>query len=179
MQGSNLPDNAKTGATGMVLEQGLKVLNAIQHRFRRSLKEEYKKLFILNARYLDPEVYVNVLDDKLAVKKSDFDVETMDIMPIADPNLSSDTQRLHQMQFLMGMIGQPGVDSREIRLRALNLMNVPNPEKIIPPEDPNPAPPLEVLEFKSKYGTQSTNIKSCRKRNVIERKRISKRFSCS
>lgn len=150
MNGGVLPDNSKTGAVGAIIERGLKIFNSIQRRFYRSEKNELQKIFDLNSRFLDEKTYFTVLDDEKAVLKSDFNREDIDVMPIADPNMSSDTQRLNQIQILQTLKGQPGVDNREIDMRTLHYARIQDPEKILPPPNPNPEPPPEIIELQAK-----------------------------
>jgi chaperonin GroES len=149
MQGSSMPDNAKTGAVASIIDRGLKVFSAIYRRVNRSLKDEYQKIFLLNAEYMDTEEYMLVLDDKKAIMRSDFDVNSVDVMTVADPNLSSDAQRMGQVQLLQSLEGKPGVDSREIILRTLEFARIPNPEKILPPPQPTPPGP-DTIELQAK-----------------------------
>jgi hypothetical protein len=59
--------------------------------------EEFKKLYNLNARYLDEQEYAEVLDEPQATKQ-DFDYNDKDICPSADPSASSDTEKLQKYQ---------------------------------------------------------------------------------
>ena len=147
--GQVLPDNAKTGATNSILERGLEGVNAIQRRFYRSEKNELYKLFVLNSKYADEKVYFKVLDDNKAVFKDDFNLEDLDISPVADPNLSSDAQRLKQIQILQSLKADPGVDIREINMRTLSYSRIQEPEKILPEPKGPPPPNPEVIKLQA------------------------------
>lgn len=161
MQGTQQTQNAKSGAVISQIEQGMKILTSIQVRFYDSLREEFLKLFKLNREYLDPQIERNVLDDVLAVSQIDFDLDKLDVFPVADPNMSSDAQRMARAQVLQSLVGHPGVDIQEIDRRTLEMFDVPAPEKVLPPKDPKAPPPLEVLQFQAETekNAQELNIK--------------------
>lgn len=149
MQGSSMPDNAKTGAVNALIDRGMKVFNSIRRRVLRSMKDEYMKWFYLNYKYMDEKEYRIVMDDKEAVFRIDFDIKTIDIMPIADPNMSSDLQRVQQIQILQGIIAHPNVNIREIDIRTLEFARIPNPEKILPLPDQKAPPPPEAVKMQA------------------------------
>lgn len=146
MTGGTQADNAKTGAVQALQAQGLKVFTSIQKRIYRSLTSEFKKIFRLDSLFLDPQKYFHLIGQQKVVKKEDFDVKAVDIIPTADPNLSSDVQRGERNQILIAAQQLPGVDKIKITQQILtnsNLgipaeelmmneqqMNQPNPEMI-------------------------------------------------
>ena len=125
------------------IEQGLKVFSSIHKRVYRSFKSEYKKLFELNQQFLPPQNYFRVLDTPKAVAKEDYDSEDMDIVPIADPNETTNTQKLMKGQIWMGMKGQ-GFNDQEINKRFAEAMQEPEPEKLLEAPPPPPDPKIEV-----------------------------------
>lgn len=147
MKGSAIPENAKTGAVNALLNRGLIVINGMQRRIYRSLKDEYLKLFLLNAKYMNPTEYINVIGDIKAIYRDDFDLESVDISPVADPNLSSDTQRISQIQVLQSLKQDPNVNIREINMRTLQFARISQPELILPPPPPNPPMNPELLKI--------------------------------
>lgn len=165
MSGSSSPENVKSGAYLGMVEQGMKVHVAILKRIYRSLSQEYRKIFTLNKLYLDPEVYVNVLDDELAVKQEDFDEKTVNVMPVADPNLSSDITRMAQAQFLGSLMGAPGVKPEEIVKYLIESAKIPQPERFIVSEEEKaqaaqiPNPEILKLQADIEKSAQEMNIK--------------------
>lgn len=142
--GGDAPGMNVPATTVMALiEQGMKTFNAIYKRIYRSLKKEFKQLYDLNYEYLDQEEYFNILDRQEAVYQQDFEPGSMDIIPIADPNMSTDMQRLARAEALKGAIGMPGVDPRPIIKQWLEAMRVPEDlvAQILPEQDPNSVPP--------------------------------------
>ena len=131
MTGNSGTNNVKTGAVLALQEEGKKVITAIQKRVYRSLCNHYKTLFKLNQMYLDPTVYISVLDDDLAVQQSDFDPATINVVPVADPNLSSESTRAMHAQFLAGTIAFPGVKPEMITRRIYKSTNIENPDELL------------------------------------------------
>jgi len=121
------------------IEQGLTVFSSIHKRLYYSFRREFKALFVLNYEHLDPKEYFRVLDSQTAILRSDYNYETCDIVPIADPNETTGTQKLLKAQILMGMVGQ-GFNDEEIKRRFLEAMQIPDAKKLLdappPPQDP-------------------------------------------
>lgn len=141
--GGDAPGMNVPATTVMALiEQGMKTFNAIYKRIYRSLKKEYKQLYYLNYDYLDEEEYFNVLDDTKVALRQDFEIDDLDILPVADPNMSTDMQRLARAEALRGAIGMPGVNPRPIIEQWLEAMRIPKHliEEILPEQDPNGVP---------------------------------------
>jgi chaperonin GroES len=62
MMGESPGQNQPATTTMAVLEQGLKVFTSIHKRIYRAMKKELKKLFKLNALYMNDEEYFRILD---------------------------------------------------------------------------------------------------------------------
>jgi len=144
MMGQNPGQNQPATTSMAVIEQGLKVFTSIYKRLHRSLKEEYKKLFLLNSKYLPEEAYFRVLDegkeqvDKVA--KSDYDVASADVQPYADPNIASETMKMIKAQALLELIQLGTLDPMEVTKRVLLAQDQPNMEALMakPPQGPSP-----------------------------------------
>jgi hypothetical protein len=125
------------------IEQGLKVFSSIHKRLYRAFKAEYKKLFELNSIYLEDRNYFRVMDTPMAVAKSDYNSEDLDIVPVADPNETTNTQKLIRGQIWMGMKGQ-GFNDMEINKRFAEAMQEPEPKKLLEAPPPPPDPKIEI-----------------------------------
>lgn len=138
--GANVP-----ATTVMALiEQGMKVYNAIYKRVYRALKQEFGILFRLNYRYLDEEEYFRVQDTEAMAFRADFESESVDVIPVADPYMSSDVQRLTKAEALKQNIGLPGVNPRPIIEFGLQAMRIDQEmiAEILPEQDPNTDPEM-------------------------------------
>jgi hypothetical protein len=125
------------------IEQGLKVFTSIHKRIYRAFKSEYQKLFELNRRYLPPQNYFRILDTPKAIAQEDYNPEDADVVPIADPNETTNTQKLIRGQIWMGMKGQ-GFNDQEINKRFAEAMEEPDPEKLLEAPPPPPDPKIEI-----------------------------------
>jgi hypothetical protein len=97
MQVGDGNQQAAVGTTVALLERGSRVMSAIHKRLYVSLKQEFKLLAKLFATYLPPEYPYDVIGAARNVKVTDFD-DKVDILPVADPNIFSMSQRISMAQ---------------------------------------------------------------------------------
>ena len=88
---------AAVGTTVALLERGSRVMSAIHKRIYSSLKQEFKMLARVFKLYLPPEYPYDVVGGQRTIKQQDFD-DRVDILPVADPNIFSQTQRISLAQ---------------------------------------------------------------------------------
>ncbi|QGZ17824.1 hypothetical protein HTVC027P_gp43 [Pelagibacter phage HTVC027P] len=88
---------AAVGTTVALLERGSRTMSAIHKRIYSSLKNEFKLLARVFKLYLPPEYPYDVVGGQRFVKQTDFD-DRVDILPVADPNIFSQTQRISLAQ---------------------------------------------------------------------------------
>jgi chaperonin GroES len=140
-----------------MIEQGLKVFTAIYKRIYRALKHEFKLLFKLNAAHIDEKEYYTFNDEQEVVQKSDYDLASMDVCPVADPKMVTDMQRSARAQVLM-QIGQdpalgPLQDPMEVLRRVYDAMGIEEPDKLIKKQQgPSPAEELQMQAMQAKTG---------------------------
>jgi chaperonin GroES len=143
MPGQNTPATT----TMATVEQGMKVFTAVYKRLYRALDEEFKKLFNLNATYLNPETYQEVTG--ITTGPEDFQVKNAyRICPGADPTAVSQTEKLMKAQGLMELLPLGTLDPIEVTKRILDAQEQPNWEQILnkqiaqtgemPPPPPDP-----------------------------------------
>jgi chaperonin GroES len=149
MVGENPGQNQKATTTMAVLEQGLKVYSSIQKRIHRQLGKEYQALYQLYSKYLDEDRYAGLLDelqDGIATIQ-DFEMDSFDIMPASDPNISTDSQKLAMSQSLLekAMAGLP-INPQVATYKMLEAEGHEDIEQIMqmPPPQPQPEFQLEV-----------------------------------
>lgn len=145
MTGGSNADNAKTGAVMALQAEGMKVFTSLHKRLYRSLTDGFKKLYVLNSIYMDPEVYFNILDDKKAIFRTDFDLKSIDVIPTADPNLSSELQRSARTQLLLAAQQLPGTDKLKITKLILINANLGVPVSDVMPTEGEQQPPDPVM----------------------------------
>lgn len=133
------PSNAPATTTLALIEQGMKVFSAIYKRTYRSLKGELKLYAALNARYLPDDVYFNYLDKPGQVAREDFASADADVVPVADPQMVTDMQKLGKAQALLDWASQSPVANRlEADKRYLEALDIEEPEKMLQPPPPDP-----------------------------------------
>ena len=88
---------AAVGTTVALLERGSRTMSAIHKRIYSSLKNEFKLLARVFKLYLPPEYPYDVVGGQRFIKQMDFD-DRVDILPVADPNIFSQTQRISLAQ---------------------------------------------------------------------------------
>ena len=88
---------AAVGTTVALLERGSRTMSAIHKRLYASMKQEFKLLSRVFALYLPPEYPYDVVGGQRTIKQTDFD-DRVDIVPVADPNIFSQTQRISLAQ---------------------------------------------------------------------------------
>ena len=170
MPGQNTPATT----TMATVEQGMKVFTAVYKRIYRGLEQEFKKLFKLNATYLNPQTYAEVLDT--VVNPDDFKLEGYDICPGADPSAVSQTERLLKAQGLMELMGTGLLNPVEVVSRVLQAQEQPNWEKLLNPEvaqtgqppAPQPDPKLQEMQMKSQLEQQKAQMQAEAQQHKME-----------
>ena len=124
--------NAPVGTTQALIEQGAKVFSSIHARLHRSQAKSLAILSRINHWYL--EEMSNESGEEIEVR--DFAYNN-DIRPVSDPNIFSETQRLAQAQAILQLAqGAPQMyNMREVHLRILRQLKVPNINDILPNPD--------------------------------------------
>lgn len=143
MQGKGQTQNVPATTTLSMIEQGMKVYNAIGKRFFLSLKKELRRVFYLNSRFLPNKMYRNIMDDPNVNVKDDFDVESYDIFPVSDPSMSSQTQKIAKAQAIIAL---PTADPHEASVFYLEQIGIDQAtiDRVLPKPDPNAPPPPET-----------------------------------
>jgi hypothetical protein len=72
-------------------------MSAIHKRIYSSLKSEFRLLARVFKLYLPPEYPYDIVGGQRMIKQADFD-DRVDILPVADPNIFSQTQRISLAQ---------------------------------------------------------------------------------
>ena len=88
---------AAVGTTVALLERGSRTMSAVHKRIYSSLKQEFKLLARVFKLYLPPEYPYDIVGGQRMIKQADFD-DRVDILPVADPNIFSQTQRISLAQ---------------------------------------------------------------------------------
>ena len=143
MQVGEANKQAAVGTTIALLERGSRVMSAIHKRLYVAMKQEFKLLADVFKTYLPPEYPYDVVGGQRNVKVSDFD-ERVDIIPIADPNIFSQTQRISMAQTELQLASSnPQIHNLYEAYRNMyEAIGVKNIDQILPPpQQPTPIDP--------------------------------------
>lgn len=143
MPGQNTP-----AATTMAsIEQGLKVFTSIYKRIYRGMGKEFELIFDLNQKFLPSEVInfvgeLNGQQKSYGVSRFDYQQAEVKIIPAADPNMVSETQKLLKIQGLYELVQYGTINTQEMTRQALVFQGQENITKLM--EVPPPPPPIEI-----------------------------------
>ena len=141
-QVGDMNQQAAVGTTVALLERGSRVMSAIHKRLYVGLKNEFKLLADVFKTYLPPVYPYDVPGASRNIKVQDFD-EKVDILPIADPNIYSQTQRISMAQTQLQLAqSNPKMHNMYQAYRSMyEAVGVKNINSILPP--PQPPQPMD------------------------------------
>ena len=149
MPGQNTP--AMT--TMATIEQGMKVFTAVYKRVYRSLTSEFKKIYLLNREYMNPEEYISILDDN--AQQQDYEASEDDIIPGADPTAVSTQEKQAKVKSLLELLQLGTIDPMAVTKMYLEAHDIPNPEQMMKqPSPPPPDPKMEAMRAKAQLDQQ-------------------------
>ena len=158
--GVNPGQNTPAETSRNMISEGQKIFSAVFKRTYRSLKQEFRKLYKLNALFLNDEqdFYSLINEGTSVIFQRDFFGNNKDVVPAADPNVITNEQKLQQAQLLqMAASNTPGYNRYEVEKIFLQAMQIADIEKVFPdPKGPNALPPpppdskivLETMKLK-------------------------------
>ena len=142
-QVGDMNQQAAVGTTVALLERGSRVMSAIHKRLYVGLKHEFKLLAEVFKTYLPPEYPYDVPGASRNIKVADFD-EKIDVLPVADPNIFSQTQRISmaQMELQLAQSNPQMHDLYQAYRQMYEAVGVKNINAILPPpQQPTPLDP--------------------------------------
>ena len=149
MQVGDMNQQAAVGTTVALLERGSRVMSAVHKRLYVGLKQEFKLLAQVFKTYLPKEYPYDVVGGQRQIKLTDFD-DRVDILPIADPNIFSQTQRISLAQTQLQLAqSNPQIHNLYQAYRSMyEAVGVKNINAILPPpQQPMPKDPsLEHID---------------------------------
>ena len=138
---------AAVGTTIALLEQGSRVMSAVHKRLHYAMKLEFKLLAKVMAEFLPQEYPYSVEGADTSVMSSDFD-ERVDVVPVSDPNVFSQAQRIALAQTKLQLAGAaPEMHNMyEVYRDMYDALGVKDTDRImrrIPDEEPVPKDPAQ------------------------------------
>jgi len=138
---------AAVGTTIAMLEQGSRVMSAVHKRLHNAMRVEFKILARVMSESLPQEYPYSVEGADATVMRSDFD-DRVDILPVSDPNVFSQAQRIALAQTKLQLAGAaPEMHNMYEVYRdmydALGVRDVDRLMKRIPDDEPAPKDPAQ------------------------------------
>jgi len=141
--------SAAVGTTVAMLERGSRTMSAIHKRLYAAMKKEFSLLSRVFKLYLPPIYPYDVVGGQRQVKQLDFD-DRVDILPVADPNIFSQTQRISLAQTEMQLAASnPAIHNQyEVYRNMYEALGVKDIDLILKkPQPPTPKDPaLEHID---------------------------------
>lgn len=174
MTGEGTADQPAT-TTLALIEQGHKVMTAIFKRIHRAFGQELRILRRLNRDYLDDEEYFQLNDgtgqgdptpdqpvppQAVRIGREDYEDADLDVVPVSDPNMATDMQKMARAQALMALNGDPLVNQIEIRRRYLEAIGERDIKTLLTPAPPQPNPAIAVEGAKLALAKQDSKTKA-------------------
>jgi hypothetical protein len=128
---ADVNSNTPVGTTQALIEQGAAVFSSIHARLHESQGRVLKVLSRINRWYLDDMQRGDVVED-LDIKREDF-ARVTDVIPVSDPHIFSETQRMAQTQAVMAIMDKnPEMfNKRAVLQRFLKQIKVPGINEIM------------------------------------------------
>jgi len=149
MQVGDGNQQAAVGTTVALLERGSRTMSAIHKRIYAAMKQEFKLLANVFSTYLPPEYPYEVVGAQRTIKQTDFD-NKVDIIPVADPNIFSQTQRISiaQTELQLAMANPALHNMYEVYRNMYAALGVRDIDSILlKPDQPTPKDPaLEHID---------------------------------
>ncbi len=138
---------AAVGTTIAMLEQGSRVMSAVHKRLHYGMKQEFKILARVMSESLPQEYPYSVEGADATVMRTDFD-DRIDVVPVSDPNVFSQSQRIALAQTKLQLAGAaPEMHNMYEVYRdmydALGVRDVDRIMKRIPDDEPTPKDPAQ------------------------------------
>jgi len=132
---SDMSANAPVGTTLALLERTLKPMAAVQARVHYAMKQEFKLLKAIMAEYAPEQYSYQPYRGEINARREDYD--SVDVIPVSDPNSSTMAQRVVQYQAVLQMSAQaPQIyDLPQLHRQMIEVLGVKNADKLVPTDD--------------------------------------------
>ena len=129
---------AAVGTTVALLERGSRTMSAIHKRIYSALKNEFRIMARVFKLYLPQEYPYDVVGGQRVIKQQDFD-DKIDVLPVADPNIFSQTQRISMAQTQLQLAqSNPPMHNMYAAFRNMySAIGVKDIDSILPPPPQN------------------------------------------
>ena len=155
-----LPGNAPAASVLSVIEQQSKTFNATFKRVYRGLTAELRLYADLNMRYLKDDEYFRMNDSESAIARDDYATTDFDIIPCADPAITTQAQRIAIANTTFDIAQKvPGSNLVEAGRNVLKAIGNQDVDQIIAPSGEQTVPPeiqqqMQAMQQQLQQATQ-------------------------
>lgn len=156
-QAQNVP------ATSMLamVEQATRAFKPVVQKFFTSEKKEFKLWFHFHSKYLDRPKYYQFQGKQGEISMDDFDEKNLDVVPVADPTMSSEAHKYARLQamvqFMQSVPGALNVPQAAATfMKELQFVNVE--ALVAQPQPAAPDPKLMEIQLKAQIADKNHEI---------------------
>lgn len=146
IQVGDINAQAPVGTTLALMERSMKVMSGVQARMHAAMKKELRILAQVIHDFMPDAYEYEVAGDKNVFSRvDDFDLETIDVIPVSDPNAATMSQRIMQYQAALQLAQQAPqlYDMGKLHRQMLEVLGIQDAEDIIKlPDDIKPKDPV-------------------------------------
>ena len=133
----NVVENANNygpvGTTMALLEQSSKLFNAVHKRLHAALTKDLRVLTRIDSEYL-PDLYpYEVAGGAQQVFRQDFNLKSIDVIPVSDPNMPTEAHRIAKINAIMSIAQQnpAAYNMEQIGMELFSAMGVEDPQRYL------------------------------------------------
>jgi len=146
IQVGDINAQAPVGTTLALMERSMKVMSGVQARMHAAMKKELRILAQVIHDFMPDAYEYEVAGDKEAFSRvDDFDLNTIDVIPVSDPNAATMSQRIMQYQAALQLSQQAPqlYDMGKLHRQMLEVLGIQDAADIIKlPDDIKPKDPV-------------------------------------
>jgi hypothetical protein len=132
------PATGPVGTMVALIEQSSKIFSGIHKRLHAAKRQEFKLIAKCNWRFMSEETFEAISSrGSLEVAREDFNPDTIDVIPVSDPNIFSSVQRIALAQAVVESCEKrPDLFPRKVQLKAyrnlFKALKVPAVDEYLP-----------------------------------------------
>lgn len=136
------PATGPVGTMVALIEQASKIFSGIHKRLHAAKRQEFKLIAKCNYRFMSEETFEAFsAKGSIQISREDFNPETIDVIPVSDPNIFSSVQRIALAQAVVESCEKrPDLFPRNVQLKAyrnlFKALKVPAVDEYLP-ENPD------------------------------------------
>ena len=129
----NATNYGPVGTTMALLEQSSKLFNAVHKRLHAAQTKDLRILTRLDYEYL-PDLYpYEVAGGAQQIFKKDFNLKSIDVIPVSDPNMPTEAHRIAKINAIMSIAQQnpAAYNMEQIGMELFSAMGISEPQRYL------------------------------------------------